>query len=125
MLPGSKILGVPMFRKALSLAVIVPILMLAAPAKAQAPSMSSAWLSIKIGQEECVRLGTEAMKSNGLTSSFEVLGNSSIYGEIDRYTGLVRCIADKELAYFVVAGPEGKECSRHMNAVRDYVRNKL
>lgn len=114
-----------MFRKAVALSVIVPMLILALPASAQAPSMSSAWLTIKLDQDECVRLGSEAMKSNGLTRAFEVLGNSSIYGEIDRYTGLVRCAADKEMVYFVVAGPVGKECSKYMNAVRNYFREKL
>lgn len=98
---------------------------LALPATAQTPSMSSAWLAIKVSQDECVRIGTEAMKRSGLTRGFEVLSNASIYGEIDSYTGLVRCVAEKDIAYFVVAGPEAKECSRHMNAVRDFFRNRL
>jgi|GEM_PF-2160693 len=124
MLPAGKLPGVNMFKKAVSLAVAVPMMTLAAPAVAQAPSMSSAWLTIKLDQDACVKLGSEAMKSNGLTRAFEVLGNSSIYGEVGSYTGLVRCAADKEIAYFVVAGPVGKECSRYMNAVRDYFRDK-
>ena len=114
-----------MLRKAVALSIVAPMLTLALPVEAQAPSMSSAWLTIKVSQETCVQIGSEAMKRNELTANFEVLGNSSIYGEAGAYTGLVRCVADKEIAYFVVAGPVGKECSRYMNAVRDYVRDKL
>lgn len=83
------------------------------------PSMSSAWLSITIGQDECIKKGTAAMRDQSFNTRFEVLGNSSIYGERGDYTALVRCAADKGLVYFVVAGPTGTVCSRHMNAIRD------
>jgi hypothetical protein len=54
-----------------------------------------------------------------------VLGNSSIYGERGEYTALVRCAADMNMAYFVVAGPKGDVASRHMNAIRDRVTLSL
>ena len=81
--------------------------------------MSSAWLSITISQDECVRRGSAAVRDNSFNTRFEVLGNSSIYGERGDYTALVRCAADKGIAYFVVAGPTGSICSKHMNAIRD------
>jgi hypothetical protein len=83
------------------------------------PSMSSAWLSITIGQDDCIRRGTSSMREQSFNTRFEVLGNSSIYGERGDYTALVRCAADKGIVYFVVAGPTGAICSRHMNAIRD------
>src|SRR5262245_19366635 len=83
------------------------------------PSMSSAWLSITIDQDECIKRASASMKDQSFNTRFEVLGNSSIYGERGDYTALVRCAADKNIAYFVVAGPQGNICSRHMNAIRD------
>lgn len=83
------------------------------------PSMSSAWLSITISQDECIRKGTRSIREQSFNTRFEVLGNSSIYGERGDYTALVRCAADKGMVYFVVAGPTGSVCSRHMNAIRD------
>jgi hypothetical protein len=83
------------------------------------PSMSSAWLSITLSQDECVRKGSAAMRQQSFNTRFEVLANSSVYGERGDYTGLIRCAANKGIVFFVVAGPVGKICSRHMNAMRD------
>lgn len=83
------------------------------------PSMSSAWLAITISQDECIRRGSSSMRDQSFNTRFEVLGNSSIYGERGDYTALVRCAADKGIVYFVVAGQTGSTCSRHMNAIRD------
>ena len=88
-------------------------------AAAAGPSMSSAWSSITIDQDECVRRGEAAVRGNSFTTRFETLGNSSIYGELGDYTALLRCAADKGMAYVVIAGPIGKEASRYMNAIRD------
>ena len=83
------------------------------------PSMSSAWLAITVDQDECIKRGSQSLRDNTFNTRFEVLGNSSIYGERGDYTGLVRCAADKGIVYFVVAGPKGDVCSKQMNAIRD------
>jgi hypothetical protein len=83
------------------------------------PSMSSSWVSITSSQDECVKRATQSIRNNSFNSNFEVLGNSSIYGERGDYTALVRCAADKGIVYFVVAGPKGDTCSSHMNAIKD------
>ena len=83
------------------------------------PSMSSAWLEITVSQVECVKRASQSVKDNSFNTRFEVLGNSSIYGELGDYTALVRCAADKNIVYFVIAGPKGDICSKHMNAIRD------
>jgi hypothetical protein len=76
-------------------------------------------LTITIGQDECIKRGSSAMRDQSFNTRFEVLSNSSIYGERGEYTALVRCASDKGIVYFVVAGPKGDICSRHMNAIRD------
>jgi hypothetical protein len=83
------------------------------------PSMSSAWLKIEITQDECVSKGSTVVKKNSFNTRFEVLGDSSIYGERGDYTALVRCAADMNMVYFVVAGPNSQITSQHMNAMRD------
>ena len=83
------------------------------------PSMSSAWLTITIDQDECIKRGSQSVHDNTFNTRFEVLGNSSIYGERGDYTALVRCAADKGIIYVVGAGPKGDICNKHMNRVRD------
>ena len=83
------------------------------------PSMSSAWLTITINQEECVKRGSQTVRDNTFNTRFEVVGESSIYGERGEYTALVRCAAEKGIVYFVVAGPKSEICSKHMNGMRD------
>jgi hypothetical protein len=91
-------------------------------AGAAAPSMSSAWLSTDLSQDECIRKGTAAAARHGFKNRVEVLGNAAIYAERGNYTVLVRCAAEKGFVYFVVAGPEGPECNRHMSSIRDTFR---
>ena len=83
------------------------------------PSMSSAWLSITINQDECVKRGSSPCATAASTPGSRWSENSSIYGERGDYTALVRCAAEKGIVYFVVAGPKGDICSKHMNAIRD------
>jgi len=81
--------------------------------------MSSAWLKITVNQDECVKRSSASMRNASFNTRFEVLGNSSIYGERGDYTALIRCAAEQEIVYFVVAGPTGPQCSKYMNIMRD------
>jgi hypothetical protein len=91
----------------------------AMPSVKAGPAMSSAWLIINVSQDECIRRGTAAVRGNTFTTRFEVISNASIYGERGEYTALVRCVAEKGIVYFVVAGPRGETSTNHMNAMRD------
>jgi hypothetical protein len=105
------------------ISVIAGVVLLGAastvPSVMAGPSMSSAWLAITVNQEECVKRASSAVQDNSFNTRFEVVGNSSVYGERGDYTALVRCAAEKGMVYFVVAGPKGDICSKHMNAMRD------
>ena len=90
-----------------------------ATAAAAAPGMSSAWLSIDVSQEQCVQKGTATIRRNGFGSRFEVLANAAIYGERGDYTAMVRCVAEKGIVYFVVAGPDSPASGDHMMALRN------
>ena len=92
---------------------------LAATPAAAAPGMSSAWLSIDVSQEECVKKGTATIRRNGFNSRFEILANAAIYGERGGYTALVRCVAEKSMVYFVVSGPDSPASGKYMTALRN------
>jgi hypothetical protein len=89
------------------------------PSAMAGPAMSSAWLVINVSQEECVRRGTAAVRGNKFTTRIEVAGDAAISGERGEYTAMVRCVAEKGIAYFIVAGPRGGMSLDHMNAIRD------
>src|SRR5262245_34983375 len=86
-----------------------------ATAAVAGPSMSSAWLEITISQDDCVKQGSAAVRKTSFNTRFEVVANASVFGERGDYTALVRCAADKGIAYFVVAGPRSADASRYMN----------
>jgi hypothetical protein len=102
--------------------VVVGLVLAAAIASQPAvagPHMISSWQDFDATQDECVRRGSEALRRNGFTTKFAVLGNASIYGQRGGYTALVRCAAEKRFILYAVAGPSGTECSRHMTAIKD------
>ncbi len=83
------------------------------------PSMSSNWLDITISQDLCVEKGQRTLRQNSFTTRLETLNNRSIYGERGDYTALVRCAAEKQIAYFVVSGPQAKLTTKYVDAIRD------
>lgn len=98
-----------------AIGVIAAALVCAPAAMAQqpgAPSMSTSWRSISLDQASCIARAQTAMQSAGLTQNYETVGES-VYGEVPSYTGAIRCIANKGVVYFVVAGPDVKLCSQH------------
>jgi hypothetical protein len=103
--------------------LIIAALVCAPSAMAQqpaAPSMSTAWRSITLDQAGCVARAQTAMRAAGLTENYETVGES-VYGEVPSYTGAIRCIAAKGIAYFVVAGPDVKLASQHQrNLVQQF-----
>ncbi len=92
---------------------------LVATAAIAGPSMSSNWLDITISQDLCVEKGQRALRQNSFTKRLETLNNRSIYGERGDYTALVRCASEKQIAYFVVAGPEAKLTTKYVDEIRD------
>lgn len=104
--------------KALGLFVAALVCAPAAMAQQSAPSMSTSWRSISVDQASCVARAQSAMRAAGLTQNYETVGES-VYGEVPSYTGAIRCVAAKGIVYFVIAGPDVKQCSQHQgNLVR-------
>ena len=77
----------------------------ATAALAAPPSMSTRWANMTLSGDACVEKARRAVRAEGFTKSFEVV-NTTVFGERGDYTAAVRCAADKEIVFFVVAGPE-------------------
>ena len=82
------------------------------------PSMSTNWQSTTLEQKECVQRAERVMRNAGMSKNFEIVGQS-VFGERDAYTAQVRCITDKGVVIFVVAGPKLEEAREHMRAIHD------
>jgi len=101
------------------ISLIVAALVCAPAAMAQqpgAPSMSTSWRSVTVDQATCIARAQAAMQAAGLTQNYETVGES-VYGEVTSYTGAIRCVANKGLVYFVVAGPDVKLASQHQQSL--------
>jgi hypothetical protein len=88
------------------------------PAALAGPSMSTNWTATTLEQTECLRRAERVMRDAGLSRNFEIVGQS-VFGQIDAYTAVVRCIADKGVVMFVVAGPTLDESRRRMRELFD------
>jgi hypothetical protein len=98
--------------------MIVVSATLAASAALAGPAMSVAWVEIS-DQDACVKQASTLLKSNGFTTRFEVLSNRSIYGERGDYTGAIRCVSEKSVAFIAVSGPKGDLTGKYVDAIKD------
>jgi hypothetical protein len=80
------------------------------------PSMSTNWSATTLGQKECVQRAERVVRDAGMSKNFEIVGQS-VFGEKDAYTAQVRCIADKGVVIFVIAGPKLETAREHMKAI--------
>ncbi len=80
------------------------------------PSMSTNWTATTLGQKECVQRAERVVRDAGMSKNFEIVGQS-VFGEKDAYTGQVRCIADKGVVIFVIAGPKLEQARELMRAI--------
>ena len=80
-------------------------------AAAEAPGMDTAWIDLNMTQEQCMAKANTAMRNGGFGQGFEVVGTST-FGLQGQYRGLVRCLAAKNIVFFVVSGPSSNECAR-------------
>jgi hypothetical protein len=76
------------------------------------PAMSTRWTGTTLSKEECVEKGSRALRAEGFTKGFEVV-NTTVFGERGDYTAAVRCATEKEIVFFVVAGPVAKQASSY------------
>ncbi len=99
--------------------ILVPAVVLAAcatAALAAPPSMSTRWANMTLSTDACVQKARRAVRAEGFTKGFEVV-STTVFGERGDYTAAVRCAVDKEIVFFVVAGPIAKRSSDYNAAI--------
>jgi len=75
---------------------------------AEGPSMTVGSRQMILSKADCIAKASSVMRSQGLTSSFEIVG-INVFGEKGDYTGVIRCDANVPAVVFVVAGPESDQ----------------
>jgi hypothetical protein len=76
------------------------------------PSMSTRWDSMTKSQDDCLDAAKQAVRGAGFTKNFEA-PKTTVYGERGEYTAAVRCASEKEIVFFVVAGPAAETASKY------------
>ncbi|WP_194517273.1 hypothetical protein [Deinococcus aquiradiocola] len=79
--------------------------------------MSNTWLDMTGSKARCIQQATTAVKKAGFTVNFEVSGES-VFADQEDYSVLFRCVADKGLAYIVVAGPDSDLADQYVDDVQ-------
>jgi hypothetical protein len=79
------------------------------------PWVTTNWKNTNLSQEECLEQAGRAIRAGG----FEPLQSSqySRFGGLDEYTVSIRCISEKQMVFFLVAGPENAFTSKYLNAM--------
>jgi hypothetical protein len=81
------------------------------------PSMSTKWSNTGLSLERCKERAEEAVRDAGFRS-LKVL-KFSIFAERGDYSIMVRCISDKKMVFFAVAGPQVDRTTRYVDEVGD------
>ncbi len=81
------------------------------------PSMSTKWSNTGLSLERCKERAEEAVRDAGFRS-IKVL-QFSIFAERGDYSIMVRCITEKKMVFFAVAGPQVERTTRFVDEVGD------
>jgi hypothetical protein len=91
--------------------LIVSLICGIAPAVRAGPSINTRWQDTTRGQRELLRAAERAIKAAGFTRNFSIDGQSVFEGSGD-YFASIRCVASNQIVFFVVTGPDVKECAQ-------------
>jgi hypothetical protein len=77
----------------------------------QATAMDTRWQDTTRNQQELLRAAERTLKAAGFTQHFSIAGQSVFEARGD-YLASIRCVASKRVVFFLVTGPDTKECER-------------
>jgi hypothetical protein len=81
------------------------------------PSMSTKWNTTSLNLDRCKQRAEDALREAGFRS-VKVL-QFSVFAERGDYSAMVRCATDKEVVFFVVAGPQVERTNRYVDDIGD------
>jgi hypothetical protein len=76
-------------------------------ALAQYPIIFNHIKDTDLSQVECVDNSGEALKRSGFSENFEFLRDGA-FGVKGRYSASIRCVSNRRVVFFAVAGPDNK-----------------
>ena len=80
--------------------------------------ITTQWDDITFTQQECLTRAEKAIHEG----DFKNLPHTETtrHGTRGQYTAAVRCLGDKKIVFFVVAGPEAHLTERYLDGIRDH-----
>src|SRR5262245_13402692 len=75
---------------------------------AQSPALPTDWIEMDWSQDECLGRAEQVMRNAGLIRVERV--SRSVFGDTPDYQNqlAIRCVSERQMAFFVGAGREGK-----------------
>jgi hypothetical protein len=93
--------------KFLKLIPFLGLVLFPTAALAQYPIIFNHIKDTNLTQVECVDNSGEALKRAGFSENFEFLRDGA-FGVRGRYSAIIRCVANKSVVFFAVAGSDNK-----------------
>jgi hypothetical protein len=84
---------------------------------AEGPSMSTRWNNTSLTLERCKARAEDALREAGFRDVKEL--QFSVFAQRGEYSAMVRCATDKEIVFFVVAGPQVERTNRYVDEIGD------
>lgn len=97
----------------------VAVLMLGTTAHAEPPNIHTEWRTTTMSVAECIRTGERVLRATGFVNIVFNGDNKdkNVWGDRGNYSVTIECVPEKELALFVVAGPNLDQANRLLDDV--------
>ncbi len=74
-------------------------------AEAWGTTMATAWREEKIDRQTCLGRARDVLYRTGFTENVQEVAGESVFATSGNYMASVRCLNDRSLVFFAVAGP--------------------
>lgn len=102
-----------------SLILLTTLFMSLVPSIAQGACLIwTSWEETDLNQQQCLAQAKTALRKSRFTKNFSPL-ESGVYGENGQYSGTIRCISSKGIAFFIVAGPSANTAQSLLTRLED------
>jgi hypothetical protein len=88
------------------------------PSAAVNMSISSSWRATNLGRYDCIRRAEEATRRAGFEREMSTV-QESVFGERGAYASMIRCVPERSIVFFVVAGPQDYDADAGRRALED------
>jgi hypothetical protein len=87
----------------------------AAPAAIADTAIATRWRQMRLDQENCMSYARLAIFRTGFEKADP--GSQTMSGKKGEYTASVRCLAEQQMIFFVVAGPDARTVSGYLTTL--------